>query len=190
MKALIIVDVLNDFCLGGALAVKDGEGIIPGVNKIHYKFDFSVTIQDYHPKNHISFKSSGRGGIWPDHCIQGTKGAEFHPDLSLSIMDINFLKGVNPNADSYSAFFDDDEISTGLSEYLIQVGVDTVYICGLATDYCVKFTVLDALKEGFKTYVIKDLCRGVNIKRNDSMKAFLEMEKAGAVMCFSKEWNK
>ncbi len=186
MKALIIVDVQNDFCPGGALAVKDGDKIISGINEIRHKFDEIITTQDWHPIDHCSFKSNG--GIWPIHCVQNTIGAELHKDLMSGY--VNIIKGTMKNSDSYSAFYDDNGISIGLLEYLVGCHIKQVYICGLATDYCVKFTALDAVKEGFKTYVIKDLCRGVNIKRNDSMKAFLEMEKAGAVMCFSKEWNK
>ena len=173
MKALIIVDVQNDFCPGGALAIKGGDEIIQGINEIMSIFDLVPTTQDWHPKDHISFKS------WPVHCVQNTWGSKLHSRLATDKTDLSFVKGSDPKADSYSAFFDDNGKSTSLSEYLISHVVDDIYICGLATDYCVKFTALDAVKEGFKTYVITDLCRGVNIKPDDSKKAFKEMEAAG-----------
>ena len=192
MKALIIVDMQNDFCPGGALAVEYGDTIVQGINALALKFNVVVTTQDWHPQNHGSFASnhtgakpydvgtlSGRSQVfWPDHCVQNTKGAEFHPNLQIS--GRNFVKGSNPAVDSYSGFFDDDGTSTGLDEYLKRIKVTQVYICGLATDYCVKFTALDALKQGYAAVVLEDLCKGVNIDPSDGKKALEELQRAGA----------
>ena len=192
MKALIIVDMQNDFCPEGALAVKYGDTIVQGINQIGSRFNVIATTQDWHPQNHGSFSSnhkdakpydignlSGRRQVlWPDHCVQNTQGAEFHPKLQVSGQ--NFVKGTHPAADSYSGFFDDDRTATGLHEYLMGMQVTQVYICGLATDYCVKFTALDALKLGYKTVVLEDLCRGVNIDPADTEKALEELRTTGA----------
>lgn len=192
MKALIIVDMQNDFCPGGALAVEYGDTIVEGINAIALKFNVVVTTQDWHPQNHGSFASNQKGAkpydvgtlsgrsqvFWPDHCVQNTKGAEFHPNLQVS--GRNFVKGTHPAADSYSGFFDDDGTSTGLDEYLKSIKVTQVYICGLATDYCVKFTALDALKQGYGVVVLEDLCKGVNIDPSDGKKALEELRRAGA----------
>lgn len=192
MKALIIVDMQNDFCPGGALAVEYGDTIVEGINAIALKFNVVVTTQDWHPQNHGSFASNHKGAkpydvgtlsgrsqvFWPDHCVQNTKGAEFHPNLQVS--GRNFVKGTHPAADSYSGFFDDDGTSTGLDEYLKSIKVTQVYICGLATDYCVKFTALDALKQGYGVVVLEDLCKGVNIDPSDGKKALEELRRAGA----------
>ncbi|MGW8193463.1 MAG: bifunctional nicotinamidase/pyrazinamidase [Desulforhopalus sp.] len=192
MKALVIVDLQNDFCPGGPLAVADGDAIVVGINHLASRFEVVVTTQDWHPHNHGSFASnhekarpfdmgtlSGREQVlWPDHCVQNTKGAELHPNLQVKAQ--NFVKGTDPEADSYSGFFDNNGVSTGLHEYLEQMEVNQVYICGLATDYCVKFTVLDALKLGYATIVLEDLCRGVNMDPSDTGKALEEMQGAGA----------
>lgn len=193
MKALIIVDVQNDFCPGGALAVPGGDEIIPGINAVQGKFDLVVTTQDWHPPDHGSFSSNHEnaqpyelgelGGkpqvLWPDHCVRDTPGARLHEDLLPG--DANFHKGTDSGVDSYSGFYDNDGRSTGLTQFLKENEVDEVYICGLATDYCVKFTVLDALKDGFKTFIIEALSRGVNIKPGDTQAAIEEMIKAGAI---------
>lgn len=192
MKALIIVDMQNDFCPGGALAVEDGDAIVEGINQLARQFSVIATTQDLHPENHGSFASNHEGAqpydvgelsgreqvLWPDHCVQGTGGAEFHPKLQVNGQ--NFVKGTHPDADSYSGFFDDDGTSTGLHEYLTAMQVTQVYICGLATDYCVKFTALDALKLGYRTVVLEDLCRGVNISPADSRKTLEALQNAGA----------
>ena len=197
MKALIIVDMQNDFCPGGALAVENGDTIVPGINKIAENFKIVVTTQDWHPRDHGSFASnhhsakpfeigtlSGRSQIlWPDHCVQETQGAQFHPELN--VISRNFVKGTNPAADSYSGFFDDDGASTGLHEFLQSNNVSHVYVCGLATDYCVKFTAFDALKQGYSTTVIEDLCKGVNMEPDDSQKTLAELRKAGATISSS-----
>ncbi len=194
MKVLIIVDVQYDFCPGGALAVNGGDEIIPGINRLRPAFELAVTTQDWHPADHGSFASNHPGAepysmgtlgsrpqvMWPDHCVQHTSGAKHHADLVPG--DANFVKGARPEADSYSGFFDDDRKSTGLAEFLKKKGVTAVYICGLATDYCVKFTALDALKEGFETHVIKDLSRAVNVNAGDGETALEELTKAGAII--------
>lgn len=192
MKALIIVDMQNDFCPGGALAVTNGNTIVPGINELASTFEIVVTTQDWHPQNHGSFASNHPGAkaydmgtlagspqvLWPDHCIQNSSGAEFHRQLQVSAT--NFVKGTNPQADSYSGFFDDDGATTGLHEYLQSRNITEVYICGLATDYCVKFTALDALKLHYATVILEDLCKGVNIESGDSNKALSELQLAGA----------
>ncbi len=192
MKALLIVDMQNDFCPKGALAVENGDTIVQGINQLALQFEIVVTTQDWHPPHHGSFASSHPGAkpfdtgtlsgrnqvLWPDHCVQNSPGAEFHPDLQVNAR--NFVKGTNPAADSYSGFFDDDGASTGLDEYLKSKNVTQVYICGLASDYCVKFTALDALRQGYETIVLEDLCRGVNMNPDDSRKAFDELQASGA----------
>lgn len=199
MKALIITDVQNDFCPGGALAVSAGDEIIPGINYIQEKFDLVVTTQDWHPANHGSFASNHKnkqpfdmgelGGkpqvLWPDHCVQKTPGADLHEDLMHG--NINFVKGTNPSADSYSGFYDDDGITTGLTEYLRGKKVTDVYLCGLATDYCVKHSALDSARDGFSTFLVEDLCRGVNMNPDDSKKAVEELKNTGVKIITSKE---
>ena len=194
MKTLIIVDVQNDFCPGGALAVPAGDVIVPGINKMAAAFDPVVTTQDWHPANHGSFAANHPGAkpydmgtlsgrpqvLWPTHCVQGTVGAAFHPDLR--VLAMNFVKGTDSDADSYSGFFDDGGKSTGLHEVLSAHRVSNVFVCGLATDYCVKFTVLDAIRLGYRTSVIEDLCRAVNLNPGDEKKALDEMRTAGATV--------
>ena len=192
MNALIIVDVQNDFCPGGALAIPGGDAIVPGINRTAARFDVVVTTQDWHPRDHGSFASNNPGRqpydmgtlagkaqiMWPDHCVQGTQGAAFHPGLNVTAH--NILKGTQRTADSYSGFMDDNGESTGLDGYLKEKCVTQVFICGLATDYCVKFTALDALRLGYETVVIEDLVRAVNLAEGDAEKALLEIQKAGA----------
>ena len=170
--ALIVVDVQYDFLPGGTLAVPEGDLVIPVINKLLPAFSKIITTQDWHPENHISFKA--QGGIWPPHCVQNTHGAEIHKDLKVQ-NTIHILKGNNPDFEAYSGFQ-----GTDLSDRLHMDGVTTVYIAGLATDYCVKNTVLDALNHRFETYVITDAIRGVEVKPGDSAKALQEMEAAGA----------
>lgn len=202
MKALLVVDILNDFAdPKGNLYVKDGYQIIPIVNKLCMKSEYVVSVEDWHPANHKSFASNHEGKkpfevvdlngisqvLWTDHCVQGTWGAEPHPKLS-SFANYVQKKGMNPELDSYSAFFENDQKTrTGLSEHLKSIGVDEVYIVGLATDYCIKFTAIDAVKEGFKTFVIVDAIRGVNIGKKDSKKSMFEMLKNGVILIDSKE---
>lgn len=202
-NALIIVDVQNDFCDGGALEVKQGNDVIPVINNLvkSKKFDFVIATQDWHPKNHKSFASNHNNKnvydviklngisqvLWPDHCVQRTKGSRFHKDLNLGKVYRIFKKGTNPDFDSYSGFYDNDhKSSTGLTEYLRKNSIEKNYICGLATDFCVKFTALDSAKEGFKTLVIKDAVRGVNINKDDSKNSFKEMKENGVKIITSK----
>ena len=202
MKALIIVDVQNDFNPGGALAVKEGDQVVPLINQLQEKFDFIVATQDWHPAEHGSFAANhpprkvgefiDLNGVqqilWPVHCVQGTKGAEFHPDLNTEKWKAVFQKGTNPKVDSYSGFFDNNRLgNTGLGAYLKDNGVEEVFVCGLATDYCVKFTVLDAISEGFKTNLIADATRAVNIQENDDLKAIDDMSQAGAKVVLAEE---
>ena len=201
MNALIIIDIQNDFCTGGALPVKDGDKIIPLTNWLQEKFDLAVATQDWHPKNHKSFASTHNKSIgavielngiqqilWPDHCVQNTFGSEFHPNLKTSKIQKIFKKGENTEIDSYSGFYDNDHRhATGLENYLKEKGVTDVYLVGLATDYCVKFTALDAVKSGFNTYVILDACKGVNLNEGDVDKAIKEMESHGVNIIKSKD---
>lgn len=196
MKALIIVDVQNDFLTGGALAVKEGDQIIPLINRLQSKFDLIVATQDWHPKDHGSFASNHNKNpgdkiqlvgleqiLWPNHCVQGTPGADFAADLKVEKIDKVFRKGTDKDIDSYSGFFDNGhKKSTGLGDYLKEKGVIEVYVVGLATDYCVKFTALDAVSLGYKTYLIIDACKGVNLKTGDVEHAIEEMQKAGVAI--------
>jgi len=177
MRALVIVDIQNDFVTGGKLEVQNGEQIVPLVNTLSDQFDLVVATQDWHPPQHQSFASNhpGRnvfdviklGGLdqvlWPDHCVQGTRGADFHPQLETRRIEAIFRKGMDPGIDSYSGFYDNGrKKTTGLSGYLKDRSVDTVYVCGLAADYCVFFTVRDALQLGFKTFLIEDATRAID----------------------------
>lgn len=200
MKALLIIDVQNDFLPGGALAVPEGDLVIPIINMLQDVFELIVATQDWHPANHGSFavnhenkkpgefiKLSGLEQIlWPVHCVQHSEGAEFHPELVKKKWTEVFQKGTNPLIDSYSGFYDNNRMQdTGLSAYLKEQNVDTLYIAGLATDYCVKYTVLDALKEGFKTYLVEDATKGVNLSARDSERAITVMSKAGSEVIHS-----
>ena len=202
MRALIIVDIQNDFLPGGALAVPEGDAVIPVVNRLQAQFDRVVLTQDFHPADHGSFASNHPGAsvyaqidlnglpqtLWPDHCVQGSTGAEFAMALSLRHVDRIFQKGTDPTVDSYSGFFDNGRrMATGLGDYLQAQGVTEVYVCGLATDYCVKFTALDALSLGFKTFLIEDASRGVNLSPSDVKDAVKEMRAAGIQVIKSKD---
>ncbi len=193
-SALIIVDVQNDFVPGGALAVPEGDKIIPIINRIQPNFDMVVATQDFHPAGHGSFASSHPGKkvgditrlgglpqiLWPDHCVQGTFGSEFVSDLETARIAKIFQKGTDGDIDSYSGMYDNGhKKSTGMAEYLKEQGVTDLYIVGLATDYCVKFTALDAVKEGFKVHVIREACRGVNLLPRDVDRSIDQMRKAG-----------
>jgi len=175
--ALIIVDVQKDFCSGGALPVPEGEKVVPVLNRYIEKFSKAgaliVATRDWHPPNHVSFKS--HGGAWPPHCIQGTPGAEFHPDLNLPAKVKIISKASSPDKEAYSGFD-----GTDLEEKLRNAGIRRVFVGGLATDYCVKSTVLDALKLGFETILLLDAIRGVDVKPGDSEKAINEMLRKGA----------
>lgn len=178
--ALIIVDVQNDFCPGGALAVPDGDKVVEPINRVALLFRYVVTTQDWHPHNHSSFKE--HGGIWPPHCVAGTTGAELHPQLNQQPVNISIHKADTAEKDAYSGFD-----NTNLAEQLRQRGVVRVFVCGLATDYCVRVTALDALKEDFATFVLTDAVRGVDVQTGDSEKALREMQESGAMMVTSGE---
>jgi len=181
-KALLVVDVQNDFCPGGALGIKDGDKIIPAINKYikifaSKKFPIFAT-RDWHPKKTAHFKKFG--GLWPVHCVRDIKGAQFHPQLKLPKDAILVYKGMDPKKDSYSAFQAEDEKGLSLLNLLEILGIKELYIAGLATDYCVKFTTHDAISKGFKVKILLDAVKGVNLKPNDSEDAIKEMVKSGA----------
>jgi nicotinamidase/pyrazinamidase len=193
MKALILVDIQNDFLPGGALAVPDGDAVIPVANKLQAVFPLVVATQDWHPANHGSFAASHPGKkvfeqielnglpqtLWPVHCVQNTKGADLANALDRNRIAKIFPKGTDAGIDSYSGFFDNGHRkSTGLGEWLKVQGVTEVFVCGLATDYCVKFTALDAVGMGFKTHFIEDASRGVTLHPDDVKNAIDEMKRA------------
>ena len=193
-RALILVDLQNDFVPCGALAVAGGDAVIPVANRVQRAFDLIVASRDWHPRDHGSFAANHPGRkvgevidlnglpqvLWPVHCVQNTRGAEFVSGLDTSRIDRVFLKGTDPTIDSYSAFFDNGHRrSTGMGDYLKERGVRDVYVCGLATDYCVNFTALDACKLGFNVHLIEDASRGVNLKPDDSAKALDGIRRAG-----------
>ena len=176
-SALIVVDVQRDFCPGGALPVPEGDRVVPILNKYMEKFEEAgapiYATRDWHPPNHVSFKD--RGGIWPPHCVQNTEGAEFHPDLVLPKGTETISKAMDPEREAYSGFD-----GTKLGEELKRRRIERVFAGGLATDYCVKNTVLDALKLGFETILLEDAVQGVDVKLGDSKRAVEEMVKSGA----------
>jgi nicotinamidase/pyrazinamidase len=194
MNALILVDIQNDFVPGGALPVPEGDQIIPLVNQLQPHFDLVVATQDWHPANHASFAANHPGRIpgeridlhglsqilWPVHCVQHSAGAEFVAALDQTLWDRVFVKGTDPEIDSYSGFFDNGHLrATGLGDYLRARQIADVFVAGLAADYCVKFTALDAIALGFQTHLIEDACRGVNLQPDDVAKALEEMRTAG-----------
>ena len=194
MKALILVDLQNDFMPGGALAVADGDQVVPIANQLMPHFNLVVATQDWHPADHLSFASQHAGCsvgevidlggleqvLWPDHCVQGTAGATFHANLNTDYIRRVFPKGTDRKIDSYSGFFDNGHRqSTGMSEYLRECGVTEVAVLGLATDYCVKFTALDAVALGLRTSLIEDGCRGVELSPGDVSRAVQGMRDAG-----------
>jgi len=202
MRALILVDLQYDFCPGGALAVAHGDETIAVANKLMPSFPIVVATQDWHPASHASFavNNPGRkvgevaelGGLpqvmWPAHCVQGTRGAELHEGLDSKRITHVFRKGTDANIDSYSGFFDNGhKKSTGMGDWLKENGVDDVTVLGLATDYCVKFTALDARGLGMKVTLVTDGCRGVDLAPGDSAKAIEEMRAAGVTITDSKQ---
>ena len=202
MRAIILVDIQNDFCPGGALPVKEGDAVVNVANQVMSQFELVVATQDWHPSDHKSFASQHPGLnvgeqftlgdlpqiAWPDHCVQGTTGAEFHPKLDIESVHQVFQKGTDTEIDSYSGFFDNGhKRATGMGDFLLDQGVQEVYVLGLATDYCVKFTALDAIDLGLKTNLIVDGCRGVDLKAGDVDAAILEMKSSGVVVMSSEE---
>jgi nicotinamidase/pyrazinamidase len=180
--ALVIIDVQNDFCPGGALAVTGGDQVVPALNRYIDKFRRSnlpiIATRDWHPEKTTHFKSYG--GPWPPHCIQGTKGAEFHADLVLPANTVIVSSGTAPDEEGYSGFEGRDDHGASLADVLRANAVERIFVGGLATDYCVKHTVLDGLKHGFKVTVLEDAIRGVNLNLGDSERAIAEMRRAGA----------
>lgn len=198
--ALIVIDVQNDFCPGGALAVPKGDEIVPLVNRLIEQFQHVVLTQDWHPKGHSSFATTHKGDpfttiklgygdqtLWPDHCVQGTKGAEFHRDLVVRDSELVLRKGFRKEIDSYSAFYENDRTTkTGLNGYLRDRGLKRLIMCGLATDFCVAWSALDGRREGFPVIVIEDACRAIDL--NGSLAAARgEMLKAGITLAQSNQ---
>lgn len=195
-EALIVIDLQNDFCPGGALAVNGGDEIVPLVNRLIATSEHVVLTQDWHPAGHSSFASShpgkapfesvdmpyGAQTLWPDHCIQGSKGADFHSGLVWTRANLVIRKGFRPAIDSYSAFFENDHVTpTGLAGYLRERGLTDLTLCGLATDFCVAFSAIDAMRQGFSVKVKLDACRGIDL--DGSMAAMAdEMRGAGVVL--------
>ncbi len=177
-EALIVIDIQNDFCPGGALAVAEGDAIIPRVNALMGEFAVVVLTQDWHPANHTSFAANHAGAapfsmtrmpygpqvLWPTHCVQGTRGAEFHAALDVDAADLILRKGFRPEIDSYSGFFENDRLTpTGLDGYLRSRGVTAVTLVGLATDYCVAYSALDAASHGLRATVLEGACRAIDL---------------------------
>ena len=175
---LLVIDVQNDFCPGGALAVADGDAVVPVINRLAQRFDHVVLTQDWHPPGHSSFATSHAGSapfetiampygqqtLWPDHCVQGTPGAAFHPQLMTEKAELVIRKGFRAAIDSYSAFFENDRTTpTGLSGYLRERGLKRIFMVGLATDYCVNYSALDARRLGFDTVVVGSACRAIDL---------------------------
>ena len=195
MNCLLIVDIQNDFLPGGALAVPEGDVVIPLINRLQDRFDLVLATQDWHPPDHGSFAAAHPGHkigdvieldgipqiLWPVHCVQNSPGAQFSRALDTTRFARVFRKGIDRKIDSYSTFFDNAKRrSTGLADYLREQNVDEIFVCGLATDYCVRFSALDALELSFSVTVIEDACRGVNLQPEDSSNALHELRKAGA----------
>jgi len=197
--ALLVVDVQNDFCPDGALAVADGDAVVPLANRLIRRFETVVLTQDWHPPGHESFASSHPGRVpfetvevaygaqtlWPDHCVRGTPGADFHPALETNTASLVIRKGIHRAIDSYSTFFENDRTTpTGLAGYLRERGFRRVFLCGLATDYCVGYSALDARRLGFDVVVVLDACRAIDLE-GSLAEALDRMREAGAVLADS-----
>jgi nicotinamidase/pyrazinamidase len=190
-SALIIIDMQNDFCHGGALAVKDGEKLVEPINSAQEKFDNIILTQDWHPKEHSSFASNnsaevysniemdyGPQVLWPDHCIQGSIGANFHKNLNINKSNLILRKGCNQKIDSYSAFFENDKnTTTGLEGYLVTKEIKKLYLCGLAFDYCVFYSALDGVDLGFDVFVFQDLTKAINLNNSEKIARKTMVEK-------------
>lgn len=202
MKALIIIDLQNDFMPGGALAVPEGDQIVSLINDLQNRFDLVIATQDWHPPKHASFATSHKNAkefdiikldgldqvLWPEHCIQNTKGAEFHPDLNTSKIEAIFRKGTNLKIDSYSGFYDNAHLkSTGLVGYLKEKKVEELYFVGLAAEYCVYFSIEDALAEGFRSTLIEDGTRALN--KEGFEKAKIDILRKGGRLINSEDLN-
>jgi nicotinamidase/pyrazinamidase len=202
MKALIIVDLQNDFLPGGSLPVPQGDEVIPLANELQRHFALIVATQDWHPPDHGSFAANHKGKkpgdriildgieqiLWPVHCVQNTHGAEFTPSFDTSRIDRVFHKGIDPLIDSYSTFFDNARRRhTGLAHYLKERSIKDIYLLGLALDYCVNYSALDARQLGLNTHVIVDGCRGIELQSGDIDRALNEMKRAGAIILESED---
>ena len=204
MKVLVLVDLQNDFMPGGALAVADGHAVVEVANRLMSRFDVVIASQDWHPADHLSFASQHAGKrhgdeveldgikqtLWHDHGVADTPGAALHASLDAAGIHHTIRKGTDRRSDSYSALFDSGRRATGLDELLARLGVTDVYVMGLATDYCVKQTALDARSLGFNTYVITDGCRGVNLQPGDAERALAELSAAGVRLVTEAEVSK
>ncbi|MBP0437275.1 bifunctional nicotinamidase/pyrazinamidase [Tianweitania sediminis] len=194
-EALIVVDVQNDFCPGGALAVAGGDEIVPVVNALIERFEHVILTQDWHPAKHSSFASQhvgkapfsstampyGEQTLWPDHCVQGSGGAEFHKALKWTKAELVLRKGFRPAIDSYSAFFENDRSTpTGLGGYLRERGISALTLCGLATDFCVAFSAIDAVRQGFSVRVELEACRAIDL--DESLSQSLNAMRAAGVV--------
>ena len=201
MNALLIVDLQNDFCKDGALEVPDANKIVPVVNRLVDTFDRVIQTQDWHPAGHHSFASSHDGKdpydtvemdygsqvLWPDHCVQGSHGGEFHPDLNRTKSQVIIRKGFRREIDSYSTFYENDhETKTGLTGYLNDRGITDLYTVGLATDFCVKWSILDGIKEGFNMHIVEDAVKGIDLDGSLDA-AWSEMKDAGVNITTSNE---
>ena len=202
MNALILVDLQNDFLPGGALAVPQGDEVIPLADQLQRQFDLVLATKDWHPSDHGSFAANHPGKkpgdriildgieqiLWPVHCVQNTRGAEFAPSFDTNRIAHVFHKGTERNIDSYSTFFDNAHgRHTGLAHYLEKRGIKDIYLMGLALDYCVKYSALDARHLGLNTYVIVDGCRGIELQPGDIDRALDEMKRVGAVLLKSSD---
>ncbi|WP_034920025.1 bifunctional nicotinamidase/pyrazinamidase [Gillisia sp. CAL575] len=200
MKALVIIDLQNDFIPGGSLAVHGGDEIVPIINELQHKFDLVIATQDWHPLDHSSFAENHSGNkefeviklngidqtLWPVHCVQNSKGAAFSPELNSEKIEAIFRKGTNKEIDSYSGFYDNAHLkSTGLSGYLKDKGVTKLYFCGLAADYCVYYSIMDALNEGFEAILIEDATKAISEEK--FIEAKKDILRAGGGIIISKE---
>ncbi|OUS18571.1 nicotinamidase [Rhodospirillales bacterium 47_12_T64] len=198
---LLVIDVQNDFCDGGALAVPNGDQVVSVINGLIDCFLHSIATQDWHPADHQSFASSheraepftttelsyGPQILWPDHCIQGETGSSFHKDLDQDSLELILRKGFRKDIDSYSAFFENDQsTTTGLTGYLQSRGIKRIFLCGLATDFCVYYSAIDAVKQGFETFVIADACRAIDMD-GSLEKAMIHMRESGVEIISSDE---
>lgn len=194
-RVLLVVDVQNDFCPHGALAVPEGDQVVPVINQLSRRFAHVILTQDWHCKDHLSFASSHPGMkplerielaygsqiLWPDHCVQGTHGAEFHPDLDVTHCELILRKGYRRDIDSYSAFFENDRRTpTGLAGYLRERGLTQLFVTGLATDFCVAYSALDARRLGFEVTVIEEACRGIDVSGSLAA-SWRQMAEAGVI---------
>ncbi len=201
MRAFLVIDVQNDFCPGGALAVPGGDEVVPRINELAGRFEHVLLTQDWHPPGHLSFASSHAGKapfetvelaygsqiLWPDHCVRGTPGAAFHPELRLDRAELVLRKGFRRAIDSYSAFFENDHRTpTGLAGYLRERGVETLYLAGLATDFCVQYSALDGRAVGFEVYVVEDAVRGIDTQ-GSLEEAWRQMDAAGVRVVSAEE---